>query len=50
MRSRRPEKLDLPPGVVVRRAERSDIPVLAQLDLALPQHQVLAPTFSPGES
>ncbi len=42
-------ELDLPPGVVVRRAERSDIPVLAQLDLALPQHQVLAPTFSPGD-
>ncbi len=41
--------LDLPPGVVVRPAERSDIPVLAQLDLALPQHQALAPTFSPGD-
>ena len=41
--------LDLPPGVAVRRAERSDIPVLVRLDLALPQHQALAPTFSAGD-
>jgi GNAT superfamily N-acetyltransferase len=46
-----PESTDVvpPPGIVVRRAERSDIPVLAKLDLALPEHQVLAPTFSPGD-
>ncbi len=37
-----------PPGVTVRPAERDDIPVLAQLDLALPQHQGLAPCFSSG--
>jgi ribosomal protein S18 acetylase RimI-like enzyme len=44
-----PGRPDLPPGVVVRRAERVDIPVLAQLDLALPQHQALAPTYSAGD-
>ncbi|NUR06102.1 MAG: GNAT family N-acetyltransferase [Nocardioidaceae bacterium] len=37
-----------PPGVVVRRAARDDIPTLATLDLTLPQHQALAPTFSAG--
>jgi GNAT superfamily N-acetyltransferase len=39
----------VPPGVVVRRAVRDDIPVLARLDLVLPEHQGLAPTFSSGE-
>jgi GNAT superfamily N-acetyltransferase len=34
--------------VVVRRAERSDIPVLAALEVALPQHQGLSPVFSSG--
>ncbi len=38
-----------PPGLAVRAAERSDIAVLGQLDLELPLHQGLAPTFSPGE-
>jgi GNAT superfamily N-acetyltransferase len=35
--------------VGVRRAIRSDVPVLARLDLELPLHQGLAPTFSAGE-
>jgi len=39
----------LPPGIVVRRAERDDIPTLARLDVALPAHQGLAPTFSAGD-
>ena len=47
------EVSDAPPtlaaGVLVREAERRDIPVLGRLDLALPQHQALAPTYSAGE-
>lgn len=39
----------LPEGLAVRRAERADIPVLARLDVSLPQHQGLAPCFSAGE-
>jgi GNAT superfamily N-acetyltransferase len=35
-----------PPGVTVRVARRSDIPVLAGLDLELTRHQGLSPTFS----
>jgi len=47
--------LDGPParpreGVVIRLPERSDIPALARLDVALPTHQGLAPTFSAGTS
>jgi GNAT superfamily N-acetyltransferase len=38
-----------PASIVVRRAVRPDIPLLAELDLALPQHHGLAPTFSSGE-
>jgi GNAT superfamily N-acetyltransferase len=38
----------VPPGLTVRPAERADIPVLGQLDLVLPQHQGLSPTFSAG--
>jgi len=34
--------------LVVRRAARADIPVLAELDLVLPQHQALSPVFSSG--
>jgi GNAT superfamily N-acetyltransferase len=34
------------PGLTVRRAERGDIGVLAELDLALPRHQALSPVFS----
>ncbi|MEV8375644.1 GNAT family N-acetyltransferase [Kribbella sp. NPDC056861] len=37
------------PGLIVRRADRGDIQLLAELDLILPQHQGLAPTFSAGE-
>ena len=37
------------PGLEVRRAGRGDIPVLAELDLVLPQHQGLSPVFSAGE-
>jgi GNAT superfamily N-acetyltransferase len=33
-------------GLVLRRAERSDIDALARLDLALPEHQSLSPVFS----
>jgi len=36
------------PGLTVRRAVRDDIPVLAQLDVALPQHQGLSPVFASG--
>jgi ribosomal protein S18 acetylase RimI-like enzyme len=39
-----------PAKVVVRRAAREDIPVLARLDVALPTHQGLAPTFSAGKA
>jgi GNAT superfamily N-acetyltransferase len=34
------------PGLTVRRAERGDIGVLAELDLTLPRHQALSPVFS----
>lgn len=37
------------PGVQVRPAERRDIPVLGELDLVLPRHQAMAPTYSAGE-
>jgi GNAT superfamily N-acetyltransferase len=39
-----------PARVGIRRAVRGDIPVLARLDLELPRHQALAPTFSAGTS
>jgi ribosomal protein S18 acetylase RimI-like enzyme len=35
-------------GLVVRPAVRADVPALAALDLELPRHQGLAPTFSAG--
>ncbi|QNN53122.1 GNAT family N-acetyltransferase [Nocardioides mesophilus] len=38
------------PGVRLRLAVRDDIPVLARLDVALPEHQGLAPCFSSGET
>lgn len=38
-----------PARVAVRRAVRDDIPALARLDLELPLHQGLAPTFSAGD-
>ncbi|MDX6236277.1 MAG: hypothetical protein QOG10_1092 [Kribbellaceae bacterium] len=37
------------PDLTVRRAERGDIGVLAELDLTLPRHQALSPVFSAGE-
>ncbi|TDD58801.1 GNAT family N-acetyltransferase [Kribbella antibiotica] len=37
-----------PTGLTIRHAVRDDIPVLAQLELALPQHQGLSPVFSAG--
>lgn len=35
-----------PPGVVVRRARRSDLPALARLEVEVPRQHRLAPTFS----
>jgi GNAT superfamily N-acetyltransferase len=43
------EPLPQRPGLSVRRAGKGDIRVLAELELVLPQHQGLAPTFSAGE-
>jgi GNAT superfamily N-acetyltransferase len=39
-----------PPHLVVRAARREDVPALAELDVALPAHQLLAPTFAAGET
>lgn len=39
----------VPEGLTIRRATRADIPALARLDVELPLHQGLAPTFSAGE-
>lgn len=33
-------------GLAVRRAERGDIPAMAEIDLVLPRHQAAAPVFS----
>ena len=38
--------LRTPDGVVIRRAERRDIPMLGRLELVLGEHQVLSPVFS----
>lgn len=38
----------LPDGLSIRRAARDDIPLLAELDVALPFHQGQSPTFSAG--
>lgn len=35
-----------PAGLIIRRAVRQDIPALAELEVELPRHQSLAPTFS----
>jgi GNAT superfamily N-acetyltransferase len=40
------ETLRLPPGIVIRRAERRDVPVLGRLDVVLPEHQAGSPVFS----
>lgn len=37
-----------PPRVVVRRAQRSDLPALARLEVELPRQHSLAPVFSPS--
>ena len=37
-----------PEGIVLRAPTEADVPVLARLDLELPRHQGLAPTFSAG--
>jgi ribosomal protein S18 acetylase RimI-like enzyme len=42
------EAFDTPERVVVRRAQRSDIPALAALDVELPRHQGRSPVFSAG--
>lgn len=44
----RPVSLPSGGGLVIRRAVREDIPVLARLDLELPEHQGLSPVFSSG--
>jgi ribosomal protein S18 acetylase RimI-like enzyme len=49
VRSPLPAYPDLPAGLTVRRAERRDIPALAELDVTLPRHQGLAPCFSAGQ-
>ncbi len=46
---RKPERLDVSSDATVRRAERRDVPVLAQLELELARHQAEAPTFSSYE-
>jgi GNAT superfamily N-acetyltransferase len=44
-----PDANPLPPGrVVTRRAVPADIPMLARLDVVLPDHQGLSPVFSAG--
>ena len=45
-----PDQPSTPPAhPTIRAARREDIPVLAELDLALPAHQATAPTWSAGE-
>ena len=45
-----PDQPSTPPAhLTIRAARRDDIPVLAELDLALPAHQATAPTWSAGE-
>jgi len=39
-----------PAHLVVRAPRREDVRTLAELDVALPAHQLLAPTFAAGES
>ena len=44
-----PSEAPSPSKVTVRPAAREDIPFLARLELELPRHQGLAPTFSAGK-
>ncbi len=41
------ERPFVPDGLLVRPAARDDVPALARVDLALPEHQALSPVFSP---
>jgi len=44
-----PESASTPPaGLTIRVAEKSDVPVLAVLDMELPRHQGRSPVFSAG--
>jgi ribosomal protein S18 acetylase RimI-like enzyme len=43
-----PATVAIPSGVTIRRAERQDIPVLAELEVVLPAHQAAAPVFYSG--
>jgi GNAT superfamily N-acetyltransferase len=45
-----PATASSPSGVTIRRAERQDIPVLAELEVVLPAHQAAAPVFYTGPS
>ena len=46
-RSRPPrESFEVPPGLLLRLAERHDIPALARIDVSLPEHQARSPVFS----
>ena len=40
------ESLEVPPGLLLRLAERHDIPALARIDVSLPEHQARSPVFS----
>lgn len=40
------EAVPTPAGLIIRPARRDDIPALAALDLALPEHQARSPVFS----
>jgi GNAT superfamily N-acetyltransferase len=40
------EALRPPAGIVIRLAERGDIPILARLDIVLPEHHSRSPVFS----
>jgi GNAT superfamily N-acetyltransferase len=40
----------VPADLLIRPAERDDIPLLARLEVELPRHQGLAPCFSAGEN
>ncbi|MFC6005508.1 GNAT family N-acetyltransferase [Angustibacter luteus] len=45
---REPARREALPGITIRRADRADIPVLAELDRELPLHQGRSPVFSAG--
>jgi len=41
------DEIEAPPGLLVRPPRRDDLETLARIDVALPEHQALAPVFSP---